>query len=140
MKKASHKVQIAVSFVSDFAKLLLAPSATGHLKEVQLINCFDNRSLSSFDLPTMLALIKSGFILRFHNSIHLKLYNNRKFNFVSSSNLTRGGFENNIELTVQIENRNHDQCRKIFDDLWKKSAPNEITETFIKKNGIGIKF
>ncbi len=131
---ANDYIQIAVPFVSDFANTILSASSTSHVKKVELLIRFDERSISSFDLPTMELLIKKGYELRYLNKIHLKLYIIGNDIFISSSNLTQGGFEDNHELTVRIDTKNHDQCRQIFNDLWKQSSSNKITDKLIKQN------
>src|SRR5690606_36713742 len=79
-------------------------------------------------------LIDKGFQICYNNKINLKLYIIDNEAFITSSNLTIGGFENNIELTVRVDNENFENCQVVFDDLWRKSENNIITKELIAEN------
>ena len=85
------------------------------------ITRFDESNINTFNLPTLEYLIDKGFEICYNNRIHLKLYITDNDAFVTSSNLTTGGFEKNVELTVKVDNENFENCQGIFNDLWTES-------------------
>lgn len=133
-EKAKQRLNIAVPFISPFAREIVIGDNLPAIKNKKLLTRFDETNINSFHLPTLDYLIDIGFEIRHDNNIHLKLYLFDNDAFVTSSNLTKGGFENNIELTVQVDNANTASCSSIFDDLWAKASANEVTKSLIAKN------
>jgi HKD family nuclease len=136
VNKSINRLNFAVPFLSSYAiSILNAP----HLKktiEKRLVTRFDDSSISSFDLKTLKSLIDFGFEIRFDNNIHLKLYITDNEAFVSSSNLTKGGFEDNIELTIKVDTENSQNCMNIFNEIWDNSKGNRVTKELIAANWI----
>lgn len=130
----SNKLYFAVPFITSFAQKVLIDENIIKVKDKKLITRFDETNLSSFDIPTLKYILSCGFEIRFNNQIHLKLYITDDETFISSSNMTKGGFEDNIELTVSISNSNVKQCEDIFDDIWEKSKNNKITDELLNEN------
>ncbi|MDF1866675.1 MAG: phospholipase D-like domain-containing protein [Saprospiraceae bacterium] len=125
---------IAVPFISSFAKSILNEERLSKIKSKKLLTCFNEFNLNSFDLDTLSFLLANGVEIRFNNEIHLKLYLFENNGFISSSNLTKSGFENSIEITSTIEKENLSDCKDFFDKLWQDSVDNQITEKIIKEN------
>ncbi|AXT63239.1 hypothetical protein D1816_23785 [Aquimarina sp. AD10] len=134
ISNASKKINIAVPFISPFAQKIIKQEVILSTVDKRLITRFDENNINTFDLPTLEYLIDCGFQICYNNRIHLKLYITDSKTFVTSSNLTKGGFENNIELTVDVESNNFANCQQIFDDLWEQSKNNLITKAILKKN------
>jgi hypothetical protein len=138
MKKAitetTEKLKIAVPFISSFARKIINPKNSENIKDKRLITRFDDQNINTFDLPTLEYLLDCGFEIYYNNKIHLKLYITDSNTFITSSNLTNGGFENNIELTVSVDSENFENCEKIFENLWLESNMNKITKELINKN------
>lgn len=128
------KLKIAVPFINSFAKKIINDTNTQSIQHKRLVTRFDERNINTFDLPTLEYLLDCGFEICYNNKIHLKLYITDNNTFVSSSNLTSGGFENNIELTVNIDPENFNKCEQIFDNLWFESQKNRITKDLIDQN------
>lgn len=131
---SKRKLNLAVPFVSGFAKKIFSDKTLNNPSDKRLITRFDETNINTFNLPTLEYLIDKGFEICYNNRIHLKLYITDKDAFVTSSNLTNGGFENNVELTVRVDNENFENCQVIFDDLWTKSKHNVITKKLIAEN------
>ncbi len=127
-------LKFAVPFLSSFARSIIEKNTITNINEIFLVTRFDETNINSFDIPTLQYLLENGFKIRFNNNIHLKLYITDNKTFVTSSNLTKGGFENNTELTVAIDTKNKQECNKIFDKLWEDSKMNQISEELLKKN------
>lgn len=134
MDEANEKVKIAVPFISSFAKNIIDKKNIRNVQDKRLVTRFDERNLNTFDLPTLAYLLDCGFKICYNNNIHLKLYITDNKTFITSSNLTTGGFENNIELTVSVDTQNFENCDQIFEKLWSKSQTNLITKSLIDKN------
>ena len=128
------KLKIAVPFVNSFAKKIIEGEDVQNIKDKRLITKFDEKNINTFDLPTLEYLLDCGFEICYNNKIHLKLYITDNNTFATSSNLTNGGFENNIELTVDIDFNNFEKCEQIFEDLWLKSKTNKVTKDLINQN------
>jgi HKD family nuclease len=131
IKKSNVRLCIAVPFISSFAKQILDHEYMNDIPVKKLITKFDESNINTFDIPTLQYLLKQGFEIQFNNSIHLKLYITDCNAIITSSNLTRGGFENNIELSVKIDSSNVERSVEIFDDLWKSSMSNRITDSLL---------
>lgn len=132
--KSKDRLNIAVPFLSSFAITLLEEKSTIDIVDKRIITRFDDSSLSSFDLPTLKDLLDLGFTIQYDNSIHLKLYIADKEVYITSSNLTKSGFENNVELTVKIESSNTQNCIDIFNEIWANCAINKLTYDLINDN------
>ncbi|WP_245579286.1 phospholipase D-like domain-containing protein [Algoriphagus mannitolivorans] len=134
IKNTKEELSIAVPFLSNYAIPLLSKENVSEIKSKKILTCFDDTNLHSFDLNTMSELIAKGFEMRYHNEIHLKLYLFDNIGYLSSSNLTKSGFENSVEITSSIESNNLNLCRSFFDKIWKESEARQITEDLIKEN------
>lgn len=131
---SKNRLNLAVPFISGFAKKILIEGTLENLTDKRLITRFEETNINTFNLPTLEYLIDKGFKICYNNDIHLKLYITDNDAFITSSNLTNGGFETNIELTVRVENENFQNCKLIFEDLWTKSKSNFITKDLLAKN------
>ena len=131
---SSNCINIAVPFISSFARTILNQENTKTVNDKKIITRFDDSFINSFDLPSLKILLNLGFIIKFDNNIHLKLYITDNEAYVTSSNLTKGGFEDNIELTVKIEKENTDSCKIIFNEIWNNCGANFITNELIEAN------
>ncbi len=127
-------INIAVPFISSFVKTILNQDNTKIVADKKIITRFDDSFINSFDLPTLKTLLNLGFVMKFDNTIHLKLYITDNEAYVTSSNLTKGGFEDNIELTVKIEKESTDNCKIIFNEIWNNCGDNNITYDLIEAN------
>ncbi len=128
------RLYIAVPFISSFAKKILPQECTHDIRTKRLITRFDETNINTFDIPTLQYLLDQGFEILYNNNIHLKLYITDNDAFITSSNLTKGGFENNIELSVKVDTSNVSQCVTIFDGLWAESSLNKITSQLLNDN------
>lgn len=79
-------------------------------------------------------LLDLGFSIKYNNTIHLKLYITDNDTYITSSNLTKGGFEDNVELTVIIDPINSDRCLNIFESVWKNTSNQDVTYEQIEKS------
>jgi len=132
VKTSKDRINFAVPFISSFSLTILNSNNTNSINDKRILTRFDDSSLSSFDLPTLRQLINLGFSIRYDNSIHLKLYIMDNDVYVTSSNLTKGGFEDNIELTTRIDLSDTSNCSAIFEELWLTSS--ELTKQLIEDN------
>jgi len=130
----NERLYFAVPFFSSFAITLLDKDSTFQILDKRIITRFDDSSLASFDLPTLQTLLGLGFKIQFDNSIHLKLYITDDESYVTSSNLTRAGFENNVELTVKTDLKNTQNCIDIFNEIWVNCSENILCTNLIKEN------
>lgn len=131
---SKNRLNLAVPFISSFAKEIFSEKTLKNLSDKRLITRFDETNINTFNLPTLEYLIDKGFEICYNNKIHLKLYITDNDAFITSSNLTNGGFENNVELTVRVDNENFENCQVIFNDLWTQSKHNIITKELIAEN------
>jgi len=134
VNKSINRLHFAVPFISSFATTIFNDPNTKEILEKKLVTRFDNSSLSSFDLPTLKSLLDIGFKIKFDNSIHLKLYITDTEAYVTSSNLTKGGFEDNVELTVKVDSENINNCNVIFNEIWENCKDNIVTYELIDAN------
>lgn len=134
IEQSKNRLNLAVPFISGFAKKIFSEKDFLKILDKRIVTRFDETNINTFNLPTFEYLIEKGFKICYNNEIHLKLYITDNDIFVTSSNLTNGGFENNVELTVRVDNENFESCQTIFDDLWAKSKHNTITRDLIAKN------
>jgi hypothetical protein len=134
VSNSNERLFIAVPFISSFAKAVLTEKGIAPIKDLKLVTKFKDDNLLTFDLPTLKYLIEQGFEIRFSNEIHLKLYVNESNAIVSSSNLTQKGFEDNIELSVQVIDENVLECTKLFIELWNSLINSEVTKDLITSN------
>ena len=132
--QSEKEFSIAVPFITNFAKSILSKEKLSKIKSKKLLTCFNEFNLNSFDLDTLSYLLTNGVEIRFNNEIHLKIYLFENNGFISSSNLTKSGFENSVEITSTIEKENLSDCKKFFNKLWQESIENKITEELIKEN------
>ena len=134
INKSKNKLNFAVPFLNSFALSLFRETDLKQVTDKRLITRFDETCLIAFELPTLKKLLDLGFKIRFDNDIHLKLYITDSETFVTSSNLTKGGFENNIELTIKVDSENTEECNGIFNQLWQTVEKNEVTYELISEN------
>ena len=134
VERARNKILFAVPFMTDFALRIFNENNTGTILEKKCVVRFDDSNLVSFDIPTLQKLLDFGFEIRFDNKIHLKLYVTDFEAYVTSSNLTLSGFENNIELTVKVEQENINDCLNVFNAVWNNAANNKITNEVLEAN------
>ena len=134
IENCSERINIAVPFISGFVKTILNTENTQNITDKKIITRFDDSYINSFDLPALTALLNFGFEIRFDNTIHLKLYIADQIAYVTSSNFTKGGFEDNIELTVKVDESNTDKCKMVFDEIWDNCKNNIITYELINSN------
>jgi len=127
-------LKLAVPFLTSFASSLLEKDITDNINEKKILTRFDETNINSFDLPTLEYMLDNGFEIHFDNNIHLKLYITDSKTYITSSNLTRGGFENNKELTVTVDTNNKLECNQIFDRLWEDSRLNIISKELLSEN------
>lgn len=131
---SKDRLLFAVPFLSSFAKRIVDEQTTKEIADKRIITRFDETSLTTFDLPTIKKLLDLGFSIQFDNSIHLKLYITDNEAYVTSSNLTQGGFEKNVELTVKTDSSNIQNCIDIFNDIWSNCTENILTYDLINSN------
>ncbi|MEB8434038.1 phospholipase D-like domain-containing protein [Cocleimonas sp. KMM 6892] len=134
IENSSNRLLIAVPFISSYARKVLEQEKINNIKDKRLITKFDDSNINTFDIPTLQYLLDNGFEICFNNDIHLKHYIIDNRAFITSSNLTKGGFEKNIELTVEIDKTNLLKSTEVFDDLWETSKPNVITKELLDEN------
>ncbi len=132
--RCEKRLNIAVPFLSSFIRTIFKDKNLNEIEEKRLITRFDETSINSFDIPTLKYLLEGGFDIQFDNSIHLKLYVADDNVFVSSSNFTKGGFENNIELTVKIDSDNISDCINLFNEIWGNTGLNKVTKELLDNN------
>ncbi len=130
----TRRINIAVPFISGFVKSIINTKNTQNIGDKKIITRFDNSYINSFDLPTLKALLDFGFEIRFDNTIHLKLYIADNEAYVTSSNFTKGGFEDNIELTIKVDEENTEKCEGFFVEIWNNCKDNTITYELINSN------
>lgn len=53
---------------------------------------------------------------------------------MTSSNLTKGGFEDNIELTTKVSDTNIQTCSDIFSEVWSNCKSNKVSYDLIEAN------
>jgi hypothetical protein len=128
------KLNIAVPFLSSFALTILNSKNTMGKIDKRLVTRFDDSSISSFDIPTLKTLLDFGFDIQYDNNIHLKLYITDNETFITSSNFTKGGFEDNVELTVKADSENANECIIIFNEIWESCKKNKITYDLLNNN------
>jgi len=122
---------IAVPFISNFAKSILTETTLAKIKNKRILTCFDENNINSFDLETFKYFLKNDIELRYNNAIHLKLYLFDEEGYISSSNLTKSGFEDSIEITTSISSKNSTDCKSFFNMLWNESENRKITNELI---------
>lgn len=132
VNSSNDRLNFAVPFISSFSLTILNSTNTLNIIDKRIVTRFDEGSISSFDLPTLKSLLDLGFEIRFNNNIHLKLYITDNDAYITSSNLTKGGFEDNIELTTQLNSNNIEKCISIFNDIWSDSCV--LTQQLINDN------
>jgi len=131
---SKKRLNFAVPFLSSFANTLLDKQNAIKIADKRIITRFDDSSLTSFDLPTLKSLLDLKFTIQFDNSIHLKLYIIDNEAYVTSSNLTKGGFESNVELTVKTDSNNTQNCINVFNEIWSNCSENKLTYELINSN------
>ncbi len=137
---SEKRLNLAVPFISGFAKTIFSDKTLNNPSDKRLITRFDDTNINTFNLPTLKYLIDKGFEICYNNKIHLKLYITDNDAFITSSNLTNGGFEKNIELTVRVDDANFKNCQTVFNNLWEKSKANLITKELIAENILKYEF
>jgi len=138
--KSKNRLNFAVPFLSSFALELLNKKTISKIEDKRIITRFEDSSLISFDLKTLRELLELGFEIRYDNSIHLKLYITDDDAYVSSSNLTKSGFEDNVELSVKTDASNISHCVAMFNEIWEKCAENALTENLIAQKWYAYEF
>jgi hypothetical protein len=131
---SKERLNFAVPFLSSFAVTIMDKQTLSEIQDKRLITRFDDSSLTSFDLPTLKTLLDLGFDIQFDNTIHLKLYITDYDTYVTSSNLTKGGFESNVELTVKTDSSNNQNCIDVFSEIWTNCSDNKLTNDLIDNN------
>jgi hypothetical protein len=134
VENTKDELLIAVPFLSNYAKSILTENFLSSIKSKKLLTCFNEFNINSFDLDTMKFFLDAGMEIRFNNNIHLKLYLFDKEGFTSSSNLTKSGFENSVELTSSINEDNLKKCKAFFKQIWDDSKDRNVTQETIKEN------
>jgi len=134
VNKSINKVNFAAPFLSSFAKSIFTEPNIIKIPEKKLITRFDESCISSFELPTLKSLLDIGFKIRYDNNMHLKLYITDTETYITSSNLTKGGFEDNVELTVKVDSDNTLNCMNIFNEIWENCKENNVTIELINAN------
>lgn len=134
VNESIKRINFAVPFISSFATSIFNESKIKSINEKKIVTRFDDSFINSFDLPTLKTLLDFGFEIRYNNNIHLKLYITDKDAYVTSSNLTKGGFEDNDELTVKVDSGNTGNCILIFDEIWDNCKENIITQELLNAN------
>jgi len=134
INSSSDTLCFAVPFISSFMLTLLNDENIKKIKDKRLITRFDESFINSFDVPTLKRLLDLGFRIHSDNNIHLKLYITDSDVFITSSNFTQGGFENNIELTVKINSANISECKNIFEEIWHSSGSSDLTNKTLEEN------
>ncbi len=128
---SKDRLNFAVPFLSSFAISLLDNQAISEIIDKRLVTRFDESNVTSFDLSTLKTLLDLGFEIQYDNTIHLKLYIIDDEIYITSSNLTKGGFESNVELTVKTDYANNQNCVDIFGEIWGNSSDNKVTYELI---------
>lgn len=132
--ESKQRLLFASPFVNSQATKLLDEQNTKHIVDKRLIIRFDETSLTTFNLPVFKNLLDLGFLIQYDEEIHLKLYITDNEAYMSSSNLTESGFENNKELTVKVDSSNIQRCIDIFNEIWSSCSDNKVTYEFIQAN------
>ncbi len=132
--ESKQRLLFASPFVNSQATKLLDEQNTKHIVDKRLIIRFDETSLTTFNLPVFKNLLDLGFLIQYDEEIHLKLYITDNDAYVTSSNLTSGGFETNKELTVKVDSTNIPSCIGVFNEIWSGCSENKITYELIKEN------
>lgn len=133
-KQSNNQLLLAVPFLNSYAKSILNIEHITTIKSKRLITRFEDKTLLSFDIPTLEFFLDLGFEIRYNNDIHLKLYITDDDAFVTSSNLTKSGFEDKIELTVKVAQSNKAECLEIFNEIWSNCESNIIDIDILKEN------
>ncbi|WP_053404270.1 phospholipase D family protein [Persicobacter sp. CCB-QB2] len=134
INNSKERLNFAVPFLSTFANTVLNTENTDSIIDKRIVTRFDESSLSSFDLPILKELLDLGFLIKYNNTIHLKLYIADRDTYVTSSNFTKSGFENNVELTVRIDSANSDRCNSIFEKVWTDLSNQDVTYEQIEES------
>jgi len=134
LDNSENELLIAVPFITGFAKSVLTEKRLAKFKSKRILTCFNEFNINSFDLDTLKYFLDNGVEIRFNNKIHLKLYLFDNQGFISSSNLTRSGFESSIEITNSIDDNAIKKCKDFFEELWGDSSNRIVTEKLIEEN------
>lgn len=135
LKNSKDKTKIAVPFISNFVDRIFVDNITDVIQDKKLITRFDEFNINSFNIPVLMDLLEKGFKIRYDNNIHLKLYIFDNESYITSSNFTKGGFEDNTELTVKIfEPGKIKKCNEIFENIWNTLEDAEVTMDLLEKN------
>ena len=134
------RLYFAFPFLSSFAKSILNEQITSKVVDKRIITRFNDNSLTSFDLYTLKFLLDLGFKIQYNNSIHLKLYIVDNDAYITSSNFTEGGFENNVELSVKVDSDNVKNCINIFNEIWENPLNKDLTYELINDNWAKYEF
>ncbi|NVK08072.1 MAG: hypothetical protein HWD89_03400 [Tenacibaculum sp.] len=134
IKNSNRKILLAVPFISEFVKELFSSELIDDVEDKRIITRFDDRNINTFNIPALSYLLDCGFKILINNNIHLKLYVTDKDVYITSSNLTKGGFVNNDELTVKIDSLNRDKSESVFEKLWSNQGEGFVNEGVVKDN------
>lgn len=132
VRESRKRINFAVPFISSFSLSILKTSE--NITDKRIVTRFDECSIHSFDVPTLKALLDLGFEIRYDNCIHLKLYITDNEAYVTSSNLTKGGFEDNIELTTKVSENNIQTCTDVFNEIWSNCKSNKLSYSLLEAN------
>ncbi|CAA0162206.1 phospholipase D-like domain-containing protein [Tenacibaculum maritimum] len=134
VKNSNKKILLAVPYISSFVKKLFDSELTSDFEDKRIITRFDHSNINTFNIPALSYLIDCGFTILINNNIHLKLYITDKDVYITSSNLTKGGFIDNDELTVKIDSSNRDKSENVFEKLWSNQKAGFVNKDVIKEN------
>lgn len=126
--KSKQRLLLASPFLSGFLRQL--PFTANPQQDRRLLTRFSPENINTFNLPALQFLLDQGFTIRYNNEIHLKLYLFDETALIGSANLTSGGFEKNIELTVEAA-QHLSECLQLFEDLWRSPTSQELRQADI---------
>ncbi|WP_394749327.1 phospholipase D-like domain-containing protein [Spongiimicrobium salis] len=131
VKSVKHLL-FAVPFISGFAKKIIDGDTINQVKDKRIITRFNDSNINTFNIPALSYLLDCGFKILINNNVHLKLYITDNDTYVTSSNLTQGGFVKNDELTIRVAQENESRCKSIFNDLWANQDEGFVNKQTIK--------
>ncbi|NJC28528.1 phospholipase D-like domain-containing protein [Neolewinella antarctica] len=128
------EIRVIVPYVTRFARKIFTERILSQSEDKKIIVRLEPTNLITFDLATVRYLLDHGFKIKFNNNVHTKLYLLNGIPVISSSNLTQGGFEDNHELSVVLEEDHYEKCKEVFGKLWKHDDSVSINQQFIEEN------
>lgn len=144
-KSSQNSIKIISPFIEKGAVNLLINA----IKDNPDLNCVLITKFSDKDfifgassLEVLKTLIKNGVKIIAIKELHTKLYIfDNSIAIIGSANFTSGGFDTNIELSVQLKDNPDElmQLCKYFDDLLYKNKIYEVTEKMIDDKILKLK-